>query len=87
MIRFIFIFVDELTFAEGGRAPTVVIEFDGWLILSILNGVETLGGGFSIDLRPLSQYQNCSDFSTLVVGIIIAIRHGSDLQSMVASKR
>ena len=53
MIRFIFIFVDELTFAEGGRAPTVVIEFDGWLILSILNGVETLGGGFSIDLRPL----------------------------------
>ena len=87
MIRFIFIFVDELTFAEGGSAPTVVIEFDGWLILSILNGVETLGGGFSIDLRPLSQYQNCSEFITLVVGVRVARRHGLDVRSMVASKR
>ena len=75
---------EEFAEGEGGRAPTIVIEFDGCLILSILNGVETLGGGFSIDLRPLSQYQNCSEFITLVVGVRVARRHGLDVRSIVA---
>ena len=75
---------EEFAEEEGGKTPTIVIEFDGCLILSILNGVETLGGGFSIDLRPLSQYQNCSEFITLVVGLGVARRHGLDVRSIVA---
>lgn len=82
-------------FAERGRAPTVVIEFDGCLfgggglILSRLNGVETLVGGFSIDLRPLgfgteAQYQNCAEFITLVIGIRVARQHGMDVRSILA---
>jgi hypothetical protein len=44
---------EEFAEEEGGKTPTIVIEFDGCLILSILNGVETLGGGVQHRLETI----------------------------------
>jgi hypothetical protein len=72
---------------------TIVIEFDaslfggGGLVFSIVNGAEILIGGFRIDLLTLgfgsdAQYQNCAEFTTAVVGIVIAHKYMLDTSAI-----
>ena len=93
--------VDEKRYGRSFRSfnlasfPSMIaIEFDaslfcgGGLLFTILNGVETLIGGFKIDLLPLefgcdAQYQNCAEFITAVVGLKIARQFGLNTSSLL----
>jgi hypothetical protein len=93
--------LDENRYARSFRSSnlalcpcTAAIEFDaslfggGGLIFTIMDGVETLIGGFRIDLLPLgfggdAQYQNCAEFITAVIGIRIAHKLNVDTNSVL----